>query len=147
MNVIAKQTDVMIDQHRRATSTRSFTFRWLPEQHGEGITDRRRRRLGEKVKNGTYPIARAVQHRDQGRAERAPERFYQLNLSARAGGCGESYTRSRERRAYACSKPSGKIDIRGLNLVTPIMEKLKEAYLQLNPDVTMKSSKVDSPPE
>lgn len=46
--------------------------------------------------------------------------------------------------AYAGSGQSGKIVVAGSSSVTPVMEKLKEAYVTLNPDVTIEVQQSDS---
>ena len=46
--------------------------------------------------------------------------------------------------AYAGTKPSGKITVGGSSSVTPIMEKLKEAYVALNPNATIELQQSDS---
>ena len=46
--------------------------------------------------------------------------------------------------AYAASGVSGKVVVGGSSSVTPVMEKLKEAYMALNPDVTVEVQQSDS---
>ncbi len=46
--------------------------------------------------------------------------------------------------AYARSKPSGKIVVAGSSSVSPVMEKLKEAYLAVNPNATIEIQTNDS---
>lgn len=46
--------------------------------------------------------------------------------------------------AYAGDKPSGKITVAGSSSVTPIMEKLKEAYAKINPAATIEVQLSDS---
>lgn len=46
--------------------------------------------------------------------------------------------------AYAGSKPSGKIVVAGSSSVSPVMEKLKEAYLAVNPNATIEIQTNDS---
>ena len=46
--------------------------------------------------------------------------------------------------AYSGSKPSGKISIGGSSSVTPVMEKLKEAYNAVNPNATIEINMTDS---
>lgn len=46
--------------------------------------------------------------------------------------------------AYAASGKSGKIVVAGSSSVTPVMEKLAEAYKALNPDVTIEVQQSDS---
>ena len=46
--------------------------------------------------------------------------------------------------AYAGSKPSGKIVVAGSSSVTPVMQKLKEAYLAVNPNAEIEIQESDS---
>ena len=46
--------------------------------------------------------------------------------------------------AYAASGISGKVVVAGSSSVTPVMEKLKEAYVAINPDVTIEVQMSDS---
>jgi phosphate transport system substrate-binding protein len=45
---------------------------------------------------------------------------------------------------YSGSKPAGKIVVAGSSSVTPVMEKLKEAYLAINPGATIEVQQSDS---
>ena len=49
-----------------------------------------------------------------------------------------------EGAAYAGSKPEGKIVVAGSSSVSPIMEKLKEAYIAVNPSATIEIQTSDS---
>ncbi|HRR36282.1 MAG TPA: substrate-binding domain-containing protein, partial [Clostridia bacterium] len=46
--------------------------------------------------------------------------------------------------AYAGKKPSGKVTVAGSSSVTPVMEKLKEAYIKLNPNAVIEINQSDS---
>ena len=46
--------------------------------------------------------------------------------------------------AYAGSMDSGKVVIHGSSSIAPVMEKLKEAYLEKNPNVTIEVQQSDS---
>ena len=45
---------------------------------------------------------------------------------------------------YESTKQDGKITVAGSSSVTPVMEKLKEAYCELNPEVTIEINQSDS---
>ena len=49
--------------------------------------------------------------------------------------------------AYAGTKPSGKIVIAGSSSITPVMEKLKEGYKEVNPNAEIEIQQSDSPTE
>ena len=48
------------------------------------------------------------------------------------------------REVYSGEMDSGKIIVAGSSSVTPVMEKLKEAYLERNPGVTIEIQQSDS---
>ena len=54
------------------------------------------------------------------------------------------YIGSEKAEAYKAEKQSGKIVVAGSSSVTPVMEKLKEAYVKLNPDVNIEVQQSDS---
>ena len=47
-------------------------------------------------------------------------------------------------QAYAGSKSTGKVSIAGSSSITPVMEKLKEAYLKVNPSAEIEIQESDS---
>ena len=47
-------------------------------------------------------------------------------------------------QAYAGSKSAGKVFIAGSSSITPVMEKLKEAYLEVNPSAEIEIQESDS---
>ena len=49
-----------------------------------------------------------------------------------------------DKAAYDGTKPSGKIAIAGSSSVSPVMEKLKEAYLAINTNATIEINQSDS---
>ena len=54
------------------------------------------------------------------------------------------YIKVSDAGAYTPSGKSGKIVVSGSSSVTPVMEKLKEAYIAKNPDVTIEVQQSDS---
>lgn len=57
---------------------------------------------------------------------------------------GGGYIAVSENAAFNGTKPSGKIVVAGSSSVTPIMEKLKEAYLSINPNAEIEIQQSDS---
>ncbi len=47
--------------------------------------------------------------------------------------------------AFQSENPSGKLSVAGSSSVTPVMEKLKEAYTAINPNATIEVQQSDSP--
>ena len=98
------------------------------------------------VKNGTYPIARPFNIATKGEPTGLAKDFVDFILSAEGQDVvAKSYIAVADNApVYAGDKPSGKIVVAGSSSVTPIMEKLKEAYLAVNPDATIEIQESDS---
>lgn len=102
----------------------------------------------DNIKNGSYKIARPfnVVPSAAGLSPVAQD-FLNFILSADGQAVVEEngYIASVEgAEAYAGSGQSGKIVVAGSSSVTPVMEKLKEAYVAINPDVTIEVQQSDS---
>lgn len=100
----------------------------------------------ETVKDGSYPISRPFNIATKGEPTGLAKDFKDFILSADGQAVvAESYiTIDDNAPAFAGENPSGKIVVAGSSSVTPIMEKLKEAYLALNPDATIEIQESDS---
>jgi ABC-type phosphate transport system, periplasmic component len=100
----------------------------------------------ENVKNGTYPIARPFNIATKGEPSELAKDFIDFILSKEGQAVISNGYISVDDNAepFAGSKPAGRIVIAGSSSVTPIMEKLKEAYLELNPDAVIEIQMSDS---
>ncbi len=100
----------------------------------------------ENVVNGAYPIVRPFLIATKGEPSGLAADFIQFILSAEGQAVvGEGYIPVDDNApAYAGAHPSGKIVVAGSSSVTPVMEKLREAYLALHPDVTIEVQQSDS---
>ena len=98
------------------------------------------------VKDGTYPIARPFNIATKGDLDGLAKDFIDFILSAEGQAViGKSYIAVDDSApAFEGSRPSGKIVVAGSSSVAPIMEKLKEAYLEINPDATIEIQQSDS---
>ena len=144
--IIAKQTDVMMtniagDPYAIGYISLGSLNDTVTALQIEGVTP-----TAENVKNGTYPIARPFNIATNGEATGLTKDFIDFILSAEGQSVvGKSYIAVSENApAYAGNKPSGKIVVAGSSSVTPIMEKLKEAYLTMNPNATIEIQMSDS---
>lgn len=102
----------------------------------------------EAIKDGSYKISRPfnVVPNVAGLSPVAQD-FLDFILSAEGQAVVEEngYIASVDNaEAYAGSNQSGKVVVAGSSSVTPVMEKLKEAYIALNPDVTVEVQMSDS---
>ena len=102
----------------------------------------------EAIKDGSYKISRPfnVVPNAAGLSPVAQD-FLDFILSAEGQAVVEEngYISSVDgAAAYAGGNQSGKVVVAGSSSVTPVMEKLKEAYIALNPDVTIEVQMSDS---
>lgn len=100
----------------------------------------------DNIKNGTYQIARPFNIVVMDNLSDAARDFIDFIMSADGQAVIEDngYISVSDAEAYSGSMDSGKIVISGSSSVTPVMEKLKEAYLLRNPDVTVEIQQSDS---
>ena len=100
----------------------------------------------DNVKSGEYKVARPFNIATKGDTTGAASDFIKFILSADGQAVVEKngYISEGNTGAYKASGQKGKITIGGSSSVTPVMEKLKEAYVKLNPDVTVDVQQNDS---
>lgn len=100
----------------------------------------------ENIKNGSYTIYRPFNIAVKENISEVAQDFIDYILSAQGQGIIEDngYITVSENAAYAGSKPSGKITVTGSSSVSPVMLKLKEAYLAINPNAEIEIITIDS---
>lgn len=100
----------------------------------------------ENIKNGAYEIARPFNIATKGSLSDAAQDFIDFIMSADGQAVIEDngYIPVSGAEPYNGAMDSGKIILSGSSSVTPVMEKLKEAYLEKNPDVTIEIQQSDS---
>lgn len=101
----------------------------------------------ENVANGSYKIARPFNIAYQGSLSEVAQDFVDFILSADGQAVieAEGYIAAdAAAAAYAGSKPAGSVTISGSSSVTPVMEKLKEAYEAINPGADIAVTQSDS---
>lgn len=100
----------------------------------------------DNVKNGSYKISRPFNIATKGDVSEQTQDFIDYIFSAEGQAVIEEagYISQGNNGSYTASGKSGKITIMGSSSVTPVMEKLKEAYVALNPDVTIEVQQSDS---
>lgn len=100
----------------------------------------------ENIKNGSYKIARPFNLvTKEGLSDVAAD-FIAYIMSAEGQGVIEAngYVSKGNNGSYSASGLSGKIVVAGSSSVTPVMQKLKEAYVKLNSGVTIEVQESDS---
>lgn len=100
----------------------------------------------ENIKNDTYKIARPFNIAVKSNLSETAQDFIDFIMSADGQQVIEDngYIAVSDAPAYAGTISSGKIVVGGSSSVTPVMEKLKEAYLAKNSDVTIEIQQSDS---
>ncbi|MEG2295511.1 MAG: substrate-binding domain-containing protein, partial [Oscillospiraceae bacterium] len=100
----------------------------------------------ETVKDGSYPIARPFNIATKLALTEVAQDFIDFIMSKEGQDVvAKSYIRvDEEAIAYNGKKPSGKIVVAGSSSVSPVMEKLKEAYEIVNPNATVEVQQSDS---
>ena len=100
----------------------------------------------ENIKNGTYKIARPFNIATKDGLSDTAQDFIDFIMSADGQAVIEEngYISVSDAGSYSGEMDSGKIIVAGSSSVTPVMEKLKEAYLERNPGVTIEIQQSDS---
>lgn len=98
------------------------------------------------VKNGTYKIKRYFNIATKGESTGLTKDFIDFILSKEGQEIiAKDYISVDENfNTYSGDKPSGRIVIAGSSSVSPIMEKLKEAYLKINTNAIIEIQMTDS---
>ena len=100
----------------------------------------------ENVKSGDYAVSRPFMIATKADISEVAQDFINFILSAEGQAVvADGYIPVNDAaEAYAGSKPSGKIVVAGSSSVTPVMEKLKEAYIAVNPNAEIEIQMTDS---
>ncbi|WP_295039762.1 substrate-binding domain-containing protein [uncultured Fibrobacter sp.] len=100
----------------------------------------------ENIKAAKYPIARPFNIATKGKMNDAVKDFVDFILSADGQAIieGNGYIGVSDGKKFQAKKQKGKIVIAGSSSVSPVMEKLKEAYMALNPEMEIEIQTNDS---
>ena len=100
----------------------------------------------ENVKSGTYKVSRPFNIATKGDPDGLAKDFIDFILSEEGQAVVEEngYVSEGNTGAFAGTQPEGKITVGGSSSVTPVMEKLKEAYTAVNPNATIEVQQSDS---
>lgn len=100
----------------------------------------------DNIKSGAYKIARPFNIATKAEVSEVAADFIKYIMSEQGQKVVEDngYISQGNEGAYEASGLSGKVVVAGSSSVTPVMEKLKEAYNALNPDVTIEVQQSDS---
>ena len=100
----------------------------------------------ENIKNGTYKVARPFNIVMKNALSEPAQAFVDFILSAEGQQvvADNHYIPLDNAPAFAGSTVSGKVVVAGSSSVTPVMEKLKEAYMAVNPNAEIEIQMSDS---
>ena len=101
----------------------------------------------ENIKNGSYKVARPFNIATKAEVSDTAADFIAFIMSAEGQAVIEEngyIAVVEEAPAFEGGKVSGKIVVAGSSSVTPVMEKLAEAYMALNPNVEIELQQSDS---
>ncbi len=100
----------------------------------------------ENVKNGSYSVSRPFNVVTKDDLSPAASDFMKFILSTEGQTVveEEGYVAVNTGEAYKAADVSGKVVVAGSSSVTPVMTKLAEAYMTINPNVTVEVEQSDS---
>ena len=101
----------------------------------------------ENVENETYPVSRPFNIAyKEGELSATAQDFVDFIMSADGQAVieEEGYIPVSDAEAYAGTPEAGEVVLHGSSSVTPVMEKLAEAYMAINSDVTVTVQQSDS---
>jgi phosphate transport system substrate-binding protein len=100
----------------------------------------------DNINSGKYAISRPFIIATKSDISRDASNFINFLMSSNGQDVIEKngYIRVKDNGPFNGAKSSGKIVVAGSSSVTPVMEKLKEAYLKLSPDANIEIQQSDS---
>lgn len=100
----------------------------------------------ENIKNGTYAVARPFNIATKGTPNELTQDFISFIMSAEGQEVvsGSYIAVDEQAAAYAGTMPEGKLVVAGSSSVSPLMEKLIEAYMAVNAGATIELQTSDS---
>lgn len=100
----------------------------------------------ENIKNGTYTIARPFNIATKGEASDITQDFinYIMSAEGQAVITENGYIGSDDAAAFESNGATGKVTVSGSSSVTPVMEKLLEAYQKVNTGAKIELQESDS---
>lgn len=145
--IIAKQTDVMMTTVAGEPYAIGYISLGSLNDTVKALDIEGVQATAENVKEGSYSVARPFFLATKGEPNELAQDFLSFILSQE----GQAIVQDNKyiaiddaAAAYAGALPAGKIVVAGSSSVTPVMEKLKEAYLALNANAEIEVQLSDS---
>lgn len=100
----------------------------------------------ENIKSGEYKISRPFNIATNGEVSETAQDFinFILGTDGQAVVAENNYIALDDVQDYESTQPEGKVVVAGSSSVTPVMEKLKEAYAEVNPNAEIEIQQSDS---
>ncbi|MDR2639143.1 MAG: substrate-binding domain-containing protein [Helicobacteraceae bacterium] len=144
--IIAKQTDVMMtniaaDRYAIGYISLGSLNKTIKPVKINGVTP-----STDNIKNGSYKIARPFNIAVRGEVSPLAQSFINFILSKEGQAVvAKNYIAVDDNaKPYNKATPAGKIVVAGSSSVTPVMEKLREAYLSVNTKAKIEIQQSDS---
>lgn len=144
--VIANKTDVMLSNIASDPNSIGYVSLGSLNDSIKALQIDGVEATSDNVKNGSYPVVRPFMIATNDNLSEVAEDFIDFILSKEGQEVVEGgyITIDDSAPSYTGSNMSGKITVAGSSSVTPIMEKLKEAYIAINPNVQIDVQMSDS---
>lgn len=145
--VIANKTGVVIQNVSSDEYSIGYISLGSLDENVKGIKINGVAPTTDNVKSGTYEISRPFNIATKGEVSAAAKDFMNYILSAEGQLIVEDngYIQAAgEAEAYEATEASGKVVVSGSSSVSPVMEKLAEAYMAINSNVTVEIQTSDS---
>lgn len=144
--VIAKETDIMLNQVAGNEYAIGYVSLGSLNDTVKALNVDGVEATADNIKAGTYKVARPFNIATKGEPTGLAKDFIDFILSKEGQEViSKSYIAVDDAaEAYAGTKPSGKIVIAGSSSVTPVMEKLVEAYKAINANAEIEIQMTDS---
>lgn len=145
--VIANKTGVVIQNVSSDEYSIGYISLGSLDENVKGIKINGVAPTTDNVKSGTYEISRPFNIATKGEVSAAAKDFMNYILSAEGQLIVEDngYIQAAgEAETYEATEASGKVVVSGSSSVSPVMEKLAEAYMAINSNVTVEIQTSDS---
>jgi len=144
--VIANKTDVMLANVAGDPFAIGYVSLGSLNENVKALTIEGVAASAETIKDGTYPVARPFHIATKGTPSDLAQDFIGFILSAEGQAIvAENYVAVDDAaQSYGGSKPAGKLVIAGSSSVSPVMEKLVEAYRLINTSANIEIQTSDS---
>lgn len=144
--IIANKTDVMLTNVAGDLYSIGYVSLGSLNSNVKAVDIDGAKATPENVKAGTYKVSRPFNIATKDDVSQAAQDFISFILSKEGQEVvTDGYIPVDENApSYAGTKPAGKVVVAGSSSVSPIMEKLKEAYLEINPSAEIEVQMSDS---